>query len=112
MNCPTDIWNMITEYKTGLYFDDVQCQLKQRFLHDRLMQEIFYNRYKIYERFAEKEPIVYQDFTTRGEDDLDHLGYGDQSYMEDYWQRFEILACEDPDYYNGYFESRFLADSD
>ncbi len=98
-----DIWNMITEYKTGICYSDVLCELKQRMLHNRLMKELFYNRFLIYERFAVKEPLVNKDFRTRGEEDLDYWGYGNDLYMEDYWERFRIIGCHDPEYTSEYF---------
>lgn len=105
MDLPNDIFNIIIDYRTQLYKNDVLCQLKQRFLHDRLMKEIFYNRYDIYYRFVERDPIpiVEPNFKTRGEGDVEYFGYGDDRYMEDYWERFRIIGCNDPGYCDEYF---------
>ncbi len=94
-------------YKMGMYYNDVLCELKQRFLHDRLMKEIFWNRDTIYDRFVEKEPIVDKIFTTRGEHYIEYLGYGDDRDMEDYWKRFQIIRCEDQEYYSDYFDKYY-----
>lgn len=92
MDIPAEIWDMIVEYRTELYFHEMQQQLKQRFLYDRLTKEIFYNRFHIYYKFVDKEPLIYKDFMTKGEINLYHFGYGDDRYMEDYFLRFENLS--------------------
>ncbi len=45
---PNDIKNIIIGYKTGICYNDVLCELKQRFLHDKLMREMFRSRFEIY----------------------------------------------------------------
>ncbi len=104
---PKDIKNIIIGYKTEICYNDVLCELKQRMLHIRLMKEIFWNRYDIYDRFVEKAHIVDKEFTTRGEDNIEYFGYGDDRYMEDYWKRFQILNYKDQNYYNDYFDKYF-----
>ena len=82
-----DLGLIIYSYLAQLNYIDVLCELKQRFLHDRLMKELFYNRYVIYTRFVHKEPIVnieLDHFMTTGEETVEHRGYGDDRYMEDY----------------------------
>ena len=84
-----DVENIIYTYLTQLKYNDVLCELKQRFLHDRMIKEIFYNKYDIITRFVYPLPIVEDNFMTRGEEDIECHGYGDDRYMEDYFDRFE-----------------------
>jgi len=94
LNCvcvmPNDVRNIIITYVYQLIFSESMQEAKQRFHHDRLMKEIFHNRTVIQERFfytIGKELDKY--FLTRGEEDVNFFGYGDDKYMEDYFMRFQ-----------------------
>ncbi len=89
-----DIKNIVNKYLIELNYSDVLCELKQKFLHERLMKEIFWNRTDIYDRFVKKPPIVEIIFKTRGEEDIEYWGYGDDLYMEDYHLRFNLWQEE------------------
>ncbi len=87
-----DVKKIIVSYSYQFNYLHVLCELEQKFLHNRLMKEIFYNRYTIYYRFVDIPTIVEKDFKTRGEEDLNYFGYGDDNYMADYRLRFRSLC--------------------
>lgn len=84
---PHNLIEIVEVYLNELYYQDVMCELKQRFLHEKLMKEIFYNSSRIIKRYVYRFGFA-RLFETTGEEHLYDFGYGDNRYMEYYCYRF------------------------